>query len=111
MEIYGGRGEYFNSLSQIGASLSHVTLLPQRRQAAVGEPTRRYLKQSMNNDYTPHLLGTQVTIWKIMSRYHKLQDRLQHARPQKEGIPTPCAKESRISKDKLHSLPPIHFYS
>ena len=39
---YGGK--YFNSLSQRGASLSHVTLLPERRQAADREPMSRYLE-------------------------------------------------------------------
>lgn len=39
---YGGK--YFNLLSQMGTSLSQVTLLPERRQAAVGEPMSRYLE-------------------------------------------------------------------
>ena len=85
---YGSNGgncekKHFNWLLQRGASLSQVTSLPERRQAADGEPMSRHLEAKNEKWlYSMHISHLSHHEKLISGRCYKWQDRLKHGRLQ-----------------------------
>lgn len=59
----GDRKEYFNSLSQIGGSLSQVTELPEMMHSAEDLPMSRYLEAKNNECY---ILNKHLILFKLL---------------------------------------------